>query len=170
MQSLSALDRSNTTSAERFDTAAARWHAEEQEAKRAARMPGPLPTTLALLPLLVLSLGMRLSVPAAEPYQDRAPSILLDVLVTDTGYQLRVTDVTEEGWPDPQRAASFVPLLEAGRTYVYRVEGQDPSSALIAAAKDLLAPTGEARPRVWLRAEDEVPWDRVLVGRRSRAG
>lgn len=163
MSTVSALDPSLTMSPERFDTAAARWYAEEQEAARPGRMLGPLPTTLALLPLVVLSLAIRFGAPDGHTGELAAPSILLDVLVTDTGYQLRVTDVAEEGWPSPQRAASVVPLSEARWTYVYRVAGQDPSGPLLAAALDLLAPTGEPHPRVWLRADDAVPWDRVLV-------
>jgi hypothetical protein len=148
---------------ERFETAAARWYAEERQATRPARIPGPLPTSLALLPLVVLSLAIRFGAPDVQTHASAEPSILLDVLVTDTGYQLRITDVTQEGWPHPQRVASVVPLLEARRTFVYRVDGQDPSGPLLAAAVDLLAPTGEARPRVWLRADDAIPWDQVLT-------
>ncbi len=147
----------------RFGTAAARWYAEEREATRPARLPGPLPTSLALLPLLVLSLAIRMAAPEAPAEPPVPPNILLEVLVTDTGYHLRVTDVAAEGWPSPQRSGAPVPLLEARRTHVYRFEGQDSSDALLAAALDLLAPTGVAHPRVWLRADDAVPWAEVLV-------
>ena len=155
--------QTSASRADRFETAAARWYAEETEAGRSPRLPGPLPTTLALLPLVVLSLAIRLGAPAEHAVGSVEPTILLDVLVTDTGYQLRVTDVTEDGWPHPQRVGSVVPLLEAGRTFVYRVDGQDPSGPLLAAAMDLLSPTGEQNPRVWLRAGDAIPWDQVLV-------
>lgn len=163
MPKLTATEPSRTPPPGRFETAAARWYAEEVEATRPARLPGSLPTSLALLPLVILSLAIRLGTPGAGPGAEATPNILLDVLVTDSGYQLRVTDVALEGWPSPQRVASAVPLLEARRTYVYRIEGQDPSDALLAAAVDLLAPSGEVHPRVWLRADDAIPWQQVLV-------
>lgn len=143
-------------------TAAARWHAEQIEAAERARLPGPLPTSLALLPLLLASLLLR---PAAAPSEDRPQEespLLLDVLVTDTGYRLRVTDVTAEGWPPPQRSWEAAQLLEERRSYVYRIAGHDPSRALLAAARDLLGPEGRVPPRLWLRAEDAVPWEAVL--------
>jgi hypothetical protein len=147
----------------RYETAAARWYAEERAVvERQQRVPGTLPTGIALLPLIVLALTVRLTTPPAPEATRAEPELLLEVLATDTGYRLRLTDVAVEGWPQPQRADGGAPLEQSRQTYVYRIAGQDPSASLLAAARDLLRGSGQ-RPRIWLRGEDQVPWEQLLV-------
>ncbi|MCP4871286.1 MAG: hypothetical protein GY898_21460 [Proteobacteria bacterium] len=125
-----------------------------------------MPALVVVLPLLVLTLLVRwAAMPPAPPEPAEPPPPLLEVLVTETGWRLRVTD-TRTGWPEPQRADGLAELLEGRTTYVYR--GFDGDGPLLAAARDLVG--SGVTPRVWLRAEDSVPWARVLESGETLSG
>lgn len=150
------MERSGTS------TAVGRWWDEQQRRPD----PGPGPALLVVLPLLVLTLLVRwaaLSPAPAEVAEPRPP--LLEVLVTETGWRLRVSDL-RAGWPAPQRADGVAALHEGRCTYVYR--GFSGDGPLLAAARDLVGPG--TTPRVWLRAEDSVPWVRVLEAGEALSG
>jgi hypothetical protein len=144
-------------------TAVGRWWDERQ----ARPQPGPGPAPLVVIPLLVLTLLVHWSTlpdPVDPPGEPLPP--LLEVLVTETGWRLRITDPSAAGWPDPQRADGMAELRQGRCTYVYR--GFDGDGPLLAAARELLGPG--VTPRVWVRAEDSVAWARVLEAGEALSG
>jgi len=144
--------------AEEAPTAWARWYEEQQDEPK--RLPGPLPTALLLLPLLLLSVGLRSTAWTPQEAPAAQARILLEVLVTEQGYRLRVTDVSVEGWPSPLDGGSRAPLLPSRQSYVYRTGPLAEADGLLPAAQDLLG--GTVQPTVWLRGEDSIPWQQVL--------
>ncbi len=143
---------------EEAPTAWARWYEEQRGESK--RLPGPIPTALLLVPLLLLSLGLRSSVSLSQEDPAAEARILLEVLVTERGYRLRVTDVSREGWPSPLAGGDRAPLLPSRQSYVYRTGPLAEADGLLSAAQDLLG--GDVRPTVWLRGEDAIPWQQML--------
>ncbi len=115
---------------ERSNTAVGRWWQEEE-----TRVPGPGPATLLVLPLIAITLLLRFAGAPPATAEAVAPRPLLEVLVTETGFRLRLTDVSVEGFPPPLRAEeqSFA-LVEGRTTYGYRTAGRGARSALLRAA------------------------------------
>lgn len=120
-----------------------------------------IPALLALLPALALSAWTRVYfAPApvtAQAPQDAPSALVLEVLIAEGGYRLRVSDPAD-GWQAPLRTARRT-RLAAGETFVARGPGLPPD-ALLTAARGLL--DGVEAPRVQLRAEDAMPWAAVL--------
>lgn len=124
-----------------------------------------IPALLALLPALVLSGWTR------AWFQDRHvggdevevedagdQQVVLEVFIAEGGYRLRISEPETEGWQPPLRTARRT-NLRARETFVALGPGLPPSR-VVAEAEALLG-AGE-RPLVQLRAEDAIPWARVL--------
>ena len=120
-----------------------------------------IPALLALLPALALSAWTRVhfapNTAEALPPDEAPTALVLEVLIAEGGYRLRVSDPVD-GWQAPLRTARRTRLL-GGETFVARGPGLPPD-ALLVAARELLE--GVESPRVQLRAEDAMPWAAVL--------
>ncbi|MCO4770425.1 MAG: hypothetical protein KDA24_10380 [Deltaproteobacteria bacterium] len=124
-----------------------------------------IPALLALLPALALSGWTRAYIAekhsALEPVvevEDADRQVVLEVLIAEGGYRLRISEPEREGWQPPLRTARRT-RLDGRETFVALGPGLPPSR-VVTAAEDLLE-DGE-RPLVQLRAEDAIPWARVL--------
>jgi len=119
-----------------------------------------IPAFLALLPALALTAWTRAHWPAeVEVVEEAEPGqALLEVLIAEGGYRLRVTDLHAEGWQPPLRSANHTPV-SARQVFVARAPGL-PADLVVEAAMDLL---GDRRdPVIQLRAEDAIPWHRLV--------
>jgi len=121
-----------------------------------------IPALLALLPALALSGWTRAHYlePAPEPTVEVSTetTVVLEVLITEGGYRLRVSEPDRQGWQPPLRTARRT-RLHARETFVPRGPGLPP--AVVAQAAASLLSEGE-HPLVQLRAEDAIPWAQVL--------
>lgn len=124
-----------------------------------------IPALLALLPALMLSGWTRahfadrqaeLEVEAAE--QEVPSRVVLEVLIAEGGYRLRISEPEREGWEPPLRTARRT-RLDGRETFVPRGPGL-PAARVLSAAEFLLG--DNEQPRVQLRAEDAIPWAHVL--------
>ena len=120
-----------------------------------------VPAFLALLPALVLTGWTRLHWPQeseSEAVQEEPGQALLEVLIAEGGYRLRVTDLHAQGWQPPLRSANHTPVSDR-QTFVARAPGLPPH-LVVDAALELL---GDRRnPVIQLRAEDAIPWYRLV--------
>lgn len=120
-----------------------------------------IPAFLALLPALALTGWTRLHWPAeaqVEVIQEEQGPALLEVLIVEGGYRLRVTDLHAEGWQPPLRSANHTPVDDR-QAFVARAPGLPPH-LVVDAALELL---GDRRdPVIQLRAEDAIPWHRLV--------
>ncbi len=119
-----------------------------------------IPAFLALLPALALTGWTRLHWPveAQAPPAAEQGQALLEVLIAEGGYRLRVTDLDAQGWQAPLRSARHTPVDER-QTFVARAPGL-PAHLVVDAALELL---GDRRdPVIQLRAEDAIPWHRLV--------
>ena len=123
-----------------------------------------LPALLALLPALVLSAWTRAhwEEPQSEveaSAADRVPAeVVLEVLIAEGGYRLRVTRPDHQGLRLPLRSARRT-RLSTREAFIPRAPGFPPD--LVVTAALTLLREGES-PLVQLRAEDSLPWARIL--------
>ena len=119
-----------------------------------------IPAFLALLPALALTGWTRAHWPAeaVEVVTEEPGQALLEVLIAEGGYRLRVTDLSAEGWQPPLRSANHTPV---GPREIFVARGPGlPPYLVVDAALELL----DARrdPVIQLRAEDAIPWHRLV--------
>jgi hypothetical protein len=120
-----------------------------------------IPAVLALLPALALTAWTRAHWPdeaQVEVVQEEAGQALLEVLIAEGGYRIRVTDLHAEGWQPPLRSANHTPVSDR-QTFVARAPGL-PAHLVMDAALELLGDRRE--PVIQLRAEDAIPWYRLV--------
>jgi len=124
-----------------------------------------IPALLALLPALVLSGWTRAwfeernaPAPVVEVDETAERRVVLEVFIAEGGYRLRISEPETEGWQPPLRTARRT-KLRARETFVALGPGLPPER-VVAEAEALLE--GNERPLVQLRAEDAIPWARVL--------
>lgn len=120
-----------------------------------------IPAILALLPALALTAWTRAHWPANEPVEQIAEEpgqALLEVLIAEGGYRLRVTDLDADGWQPPLRSANHTPV-GPHQVFVPRAPGL-PASLVVDAAVELLGDRTD--PVIQLRAEDAIPWHRLV--------
>jgi len=124
-----------------------------------------IPALIALLPALVLSgwtrahfANQEIETEVSEVGEPIPGEVVLEVLIAEGGYRLRVSAPEIDGWEPPLRTARRT-WLDGQETFVPRGPGLPPSRVLSAA--EVLLGRNE-QPRVQLRAEDSIPWADVI--------
>ena len=147
-----------------------RPHGSDDRTNPSHRFTGMAVTVLALLPAMALAVWTRAAWPDAAAFNSTAVEepgpALLEVLVTEGGCRLRLTDLARDGWQPPMRPSPRTPLDDRW-TWVPRGPGLDEAGALVDAARRLTEP--HRGIRVQLRGDDQAPWHLVVAAGQALA-